>query len=234
MPFDLASLLSAGGGGAAVAFGFYKFFGTKWLESKFQASIEKLRHQQRQELETFKISTNSSLDRLNKLNQREYEVLPKAWELLVLLQLHVSRFVASYKESPDLKSMSDPQFEEFVTQSDMADFQKTELRIAPDRNKYHQEITFWREYNSARNAYSDYAKFIMFNSIFFSPSLKDLFKKADEECWAAMSSRKIAKEAGSFPGQYMQFYEQWVKAMESLKNLMNQIETLVQERLNRI
>lgn len=234
MPFDLTSILSAGGGGAVVAFGILRFFGSKWFETKFAQSTENLRHQQQQDFEIFKISTNSALDRLNKLNQREYEILPKAWELLVLLQLHLSRFTSLFKEFPDLKSMSPLQFDEFIQKSDMADFQKIELTNADDRNKYYQEVTFWREYQSAQNAYSDYAKYIMFNSIFFSTELKPLFTQAGEECWSALVTKKTAKEVGPYPMNAKELYDQVAKAMKTLKETMDQIESIIQKRLNRV
>jgi hypothetical protein len=79
----LLAAVGGGGGCAAVAYLAFKFLATKWLENKFAERLEAYKHQQQKELEQLKFQINASFDRLTKLHQHEFQVLPDAWGVLV-------------------------------------------------------------------------------------------------------------------------------------------------------
>ena len=55
----LFEILAVGGGASAIAYGFFKLLGEKWLEAKFSERLEKLKHEQERELEMHRLQINS-------------------------------------------------------------------------------------------------------------------------------------------------------------------------------
>jgi hypothetical protein len=67
---------------SAVAFGMFKLFAEKWLNSKFQRQLEEFKHAQQKEIEQLRFRINAMMDRATKLHQRAFDVLPEAWSRL--------------------------------------------------------------------------------------------------------------------------------------------------------
>src|SRR4051812_28368721 len=79
-----AGLLAlAGGGAAGLIFGPFRYLADKWLTSKFDQRLKQFKHAQQVEMENLRFKINSLFDRTTKLHQREFEVVPAAWALLV-------------------------------------------------------------------------------------------------------------------------------------------------------
>ena len=51
----------------------------QWLDSKFAERLEAYKHQQQRELEQLRFQINALFDRVTKLHQREFQVLPDAY-----------------------------------------------------------------------------------------------------------------------------------------------------------
>ena len=83
---DVFAFLAYGGilsaAAATIAWFVFRTFSDKWLASRFNERLERLKHDQQQEIEQLRGRINALLDRTTKLNQREYEVVPEAWERL--------------------------------------------------------------------------------------------------------------------------------------------------------
>jgi hypothetical protein len=84
-PYLAALGLSALGLGGIflVAIAAVKWFGERWVTSKFNERLEAFKHAQQREIEQLKLQINASMDRAVKLHQREFETLPEAWATLV-------------------------------------------------------------------------------------------------------------------------------------------------------
>jgi len=64
----LFALLAAGGGGAAVTVGIVRTFGEKWLDSKFAARLQDLRHEHERQMERVKLESKRTVDRATRLS----------------------------------------------------------------------------------------------------------------------------------------------------------------------
>ncbi|MEO8757649.1 MAG: hypothetical protein ABI398_07850 [Devosia sp.] len=64
----------------AVAYWIFQTWGEKWLQSRFDRQLEDLRHQQAQEMEGLRYRIGQLLDRSTKLSEKEFEVVPEAWQ----------------------------------------------------------------------------------------------------------------------------------------------------------
>ena len=127
----LLAAVGVGGGCAAVAYLAFKFLAAKWLENKFAERLEAYKHQQQKELEQLKFQINASFDRLTKLHQHEFQVLPDAWGVLVNAFVEAKAFVASLQSYPDLETMKPAHLAEFVEACPLAPWQKEELKATP-------------------------------------------------------------------------------------------------------
>ena len=142
----LGKVLAYGGGGAAVAYGLFMFWGKKWIENKFSKSLEEYKHAQNKELEELRYKINSQFSRITKIHEKEFDLLPEAWSKMQDALGHISKFTSIYQEFPDLNKMSDEALEEFLANSKLQEYEKQELRKAQDKLEFYQEHIFWHNY----------------------------------------------------------------------------------------
>lgn len=224
----LLGVIGVGGGGAAIVYFAFKFLATKWLDSKFAERLEAYKHQQQKELEQLRFQINALFDRVTKLHQREFQVLPEAWGLLFDAFLEMKAFVSSFQTYPDLDRMNPAQFVEFVEACPLAAWEKDELKSLPSGNKtkYYQEHIFWHQSNTAGKASNDCHAFLRKNGIFIERTLKERFQKIDQLVREAIVLRKGIQQYG--------VPDQW-KKIEALSRdgdtLLDELEDLVQGRL---
>ncbi len=121
-------MITAGGGGAVVAYSLFKHLGKSWLDKHFKEKLEELKHTHQQEIEILKHEINSLYSRVSKIHQKEFEVLPAAW--FKLNELHGTVLIAldrTLKSYPDFEHMPEGRFEEFLSTSRLTENQKHEL-----------------------------------------------------------------------------------------------------------
>jgi len=102
------------GGGAAVAVGLFRAFGERWLNAIFEKQLAAYRHEQQKELEHLRYRINALMDRMTKVHQREFDVVPEAWSRLIDSYNQVTAFVASLQKYPDLDRMPQAHLDEFL------------------------------------------------------------------------------------------------------------------------
>jgi len=214
----VGSMILYGGGSAAVAYVIFRFLGEKWIESKFSAQLESVKHEHAVELQDLKKKIDAELSRTIKIQDQEFTVLPKAWGLLHEALGQLAVVVSMFRQYPDLSQMPKERLEEWAKGCRLTDVHKAELIAAPDKNKFYQSIIFWYELNDARNAWVHYRDFINRNSIFLRPALRDVFLKINGIMWDALISREVGHEAND--------YKMWGEAS---KKVRDEIEPLVKE-----
>lgn len=140
------TILTAGGGGAVVAFTLFRFLGKAWLESKFAAQLESFRSEKAKEFEQFR----SDLDGLKKSQERyrtqQLEGIESIWIDLKDAQTRVLATVSMIQSYPDIRWAEDErrkavfdryELEEWQVRSIMqADDQQDELRGILDRKRF--------------------------------------------------------------------------------------------------
>jgi hypothetical protein len=146
----IGAIIVGGGVITGLALGLFKLFGEKWIRAKFAERLEAFRHDQQKEIEHLRFEINKLFDRTTKLHQREFDVLPRAWSLLVKSYHSVSALVAPYQSYPDLSQMSDGEFRDFLEKSELDRWQKEELQKSLDKNKYYQDAVVWPRLANAR------------------------------------------------------------------------------------
>jgi hypothetical protein len=162
----------AGGGAAALILGPLRYLADKWLTSKFNQRLEQFKHAQQVEME-FKI--NSLFDRTTKLHQREFEVVPTAWALLVECKNQVSAIITALQQYPDLDRMTDPQLDEFLEGSFLAKWQRDEIKTSAKKADYYMKAVFFHRAGEARAACREQHVYVLKNGIFMPSDMKEKF-----------------------------------------------------------
>lgn len=223
----LGSVLAYGGGGAAAAYLMFQFLGKSWIESKFASKLEQLRHAQALELSRLRVEIDTLLSGTIKLQEKEFETLPHAWQLLDEAYGRVAGLVSPMQQYPDLERMSDAQLEEFLAASKLRETEKVSLLTALQKNSAYMEIIFWHNLQPVRSAVRDLHHYIERHGIFCPPELKEDLRKVSEILWEAIASMEVGHEAKDYKMQT----GAWKTVKEQVEPLRQAIEQKIHERL---
>ncbi|HWD13942.1 MAG TPA: hypothetical protein VG519_11390 [Pseudochrobactrum sp.] len=105
-------LVAAGGGGAAVVFGVFQFWGKGWLDSHFDKKLEAFKHEQAIQIEQFKHEQNLVVEKIKKeasleisrnekLNKIEFEILPSLWAEILNMYEFTFQLATNKNQSDD-------------------------------------------------------------------------------------------------------------------------------------
>ncbi|PTW45600.1 hypothetical protein C8J25_107285 [Sphingomonas faeni] len=108
-----------------------KLEGDKQLEAakqEGQRQLEATKHEYVSYIERVKFERSNLLDRSVKLNQREFEIIPAIWNAVTEAHYSLLRLISRWQEPTNLHYIGDAQFESFLTESGLRDWEKDELR----------------------------------------------------------------------------------------------------------
>lgn len=213
----MGEIVLYGGGAAAVSFALFKFLAQKWVESQFQRSLE--RH---------KYDLNQLYNRITKIHEKEFEVLPIAWRKLLDAYSKIIAVTFPIQSYPDLNRMSADQYVFFLSKTKLNELQKKELSESPDKNRYYQDA--WRQcqLTETREIISDFHSYLIYNKIFLSTDLFAKFNEVDKIISEALSN----SEEGMELNDYSKISKAYKMIDKKVEQLINDIEKLVQKRLH--
>ena len=223
----IGEIVAYGGGAALIAYFTFQFLGKTWIENQFARSLERHRHQQAIELQRLRVEIDSVLSGRIRLQEKEYETLPVAWDRLYDARRHVVSLLSPFQSYPDSSRMSDEQIEEFLERSELLGWQKNEIRNSADKSTTYQKLIFFHRLSDTRNAYQNFHMYASKNAIFFPEDIKELMDRASELLWSATTSKEIGNEAGDFKIAH----EGWQKIQNEFEPLFKEIETKIHKRL---
>ncbi|NEJ26155.1 hypothetical protein GR247_40210 [Rhizobium leguminosarum] len=161
----------------AAAWAAFQWFGQKWIENKFAKGLEEYKAGQAQELEKLKHKINSAFDRITRLHNREFEVLPDLWGKLVEAKQWANAYTSPMQSYARVEYLGDDALRQFLDGTSFAEWQKREIMEA--RNKQDQYIKTYNRYRYAdvlgklREFDLSFSK----NGIFLQSELKDTMRK---------------------------------------------------------
>lgn len=133
--YSVGQLLVAGGGGAVVAYGLFKWLGATWIENKFAKSLEALRQTHAKELAELKVRWDASLQSRLKYQEREFSAVGESWRLLQEAFGLVESGTSALQQYADVSRLSERQLDDFLDGSEFAEAQKAELRELSGRQR---------------------------------------------------------------------------------------------------
>jgi hypothetical protein len=224
----IGQLVLYGGGAVGLAYGVFHLFGVKWLENKFAERLATFKHAQAKEIEELRFHINSVFDRLTKLHQREFEILPEAWAKLYDAHRQASSLLAFVVSRPDLDRMSEAHRNEYLQSCDLMEWQKEEIRQASDKNKCYENHIKWSELAEAKNASVVCHAYLHTNGIFLEQEMKDSFTELDNLIWKAIFEREMVLKHG--PGEPRE--PRPISFKDKSTPLMEALEVKVRRRLH--
>jgi hypothetical protein len=223
----LKQFLTVGGPSAVIAYGLFRYLGTKWLETKLATHVEKLKHDQQKEIEQVRHKIQRMFSRISKIHEKEFEILPKAWFMLHDAYGAASQVVALLRFVPDFKSMDDEAFEEFLTRSRLSPYHQNKLRAASDRPAYYREANELVELDVAEEKRRAFNNYLIENRIFMTAELRDKFGDVAKDLIEGLNSFDVGRQAKD-----MSLRREGIKQIGSLAPKIEEVERAVQKRLH--
>jgi hypothetical protein len=217
------------GGGSVVAVGVFRFLGKSYIDHKFAARLESLKHDQSVIIQRLKVEIESMLSGALKFQEREFTVLPDTWAKLDLAYTNIAWLVSPIQSGLDVQRLGDIELEEQLAAQEWSESQKQQVRDADrnDRNKVYADIRFWYKLGEVKRSLGEYQKCIAANAIFYPPELKAKLKDIENMLWSAIVSKEIGKEAEDWKLEN----QGWTKMEEEAKALRAAIELEIRARL---
>ena len=203
-------------GAVGLAFFLFRHLGKSWIESKFSERLEHLR-----------VEIDSRLSGVLKIQEKEFETLPEAWNRLDEAYSHVTDLVSPLQRYPDLDRMTPAEVEEFLDKTKLFETQKDDIRQSNTKSDTYTEAIFWHRLHQVKLVCNDLHKYVVRYGIFFPPNLKEKFNKIVSELNSAVLTKEIGKEAKDYKFQN----EAWTKIKEEINPLFEAIEREIHARL---
>lgn len=234
MSWDFLEIIGAVSlsGGTIVAFTYwlFKLFSDKWLTAKFAKRLEDHKHSQQKDLENVRFEISKIMDRTIKLHQREFDILPKAWELLVDANGIASAVLSPLQQYADVARMNDSQLDKFLESSHLEDWEKDELKSASNKSEYYWKSLQRHRVSEAREAVRLFHVYRLKNGIFILAEINDKLEQIDNLLFKAVNERvyHLQDEQGV---RERRESKAWDKLNADGQNLMKELETEIHDRL---
>jgi hypothetical protein len=212
----------------ALAYWLFKLFSEKWLAEKFNERLESYKHEQQKALEKLRLQISSTLDRTSKLHQYEFEALPKLWRLTTIAMGETSHLVSPLKSIPDLNRMTKPAMDDFLAKSELAEWEKDEVRASGDKTKLHSDKEFWLKLNKTYQRYYEFNNYLIESSIFMPNDIKLQLKNLGAMMLDALLEAKVEHE---HPNPRTGRYEKSRVLRDDGAKLVAAIEVAIKARL---
>lgn len=216
-----------GGGAAAIAYVIFLYLGKSWIENRFAERLQSHRHEQEKALEELRGRINRIFSRVERMHEKEFEVLPTAWAKLHESLWPLKRFMSSFKSFPDVGKMSEPQLEEFLKDCCLYDWEKDELRSSTNKTDYYIKHVYGHDLQAVKTAYREFHTYLTKNKVFLSTEVKQHLSKIDDLMWDALSTKEVYHSIGDMAGEI----KTWQNLRDEVDPLVEKIEKILESRL---
>jgi hypothetical protein len=209
----LGKIVLYGGGPTVIAYLIFAFLGKRTVETWFSKRLKK-----------FEYELNSMFNRVTKIHEKEFEVLPQAWGRLNDLLDLVRQFIReTHRISLNNKSASG--LEEFLSEQNLSEDEKQIIRLeSKDKDSCFFRVLSERTWKASW----DFQGYIDKNAIFLSPEIKTKFRKAEEAIRTAWAIRDMGETEDDRRKAILKACE---ITQKEIPPIMTEIEELVQKRL---
>jgi len=224
----IGEIIAYGGSATFIAYMVFKHLSNKWIENKFKEKLESYKTEQKKELEEYKHKINSLFNRVSKIHEKEFEVLPQMYFLMIEAIEKLSIVTSAFKQYHNVKDMSKERLEVFLQNSFLEDWQKKELKASSDKQKYYQKASAFFDLHNSKKTIYEFHAYMERNRLFLKNDIKDKFSEIDSLIWGIYNSSDIAEEVEDNKMKM----QAWRDTKDKIEPIRKEIEKLVQERLN--
>lgn len=204
-----------------------QFLGKRWVEDRFERNFAKYRHELETELRRLTIEIDGRLNAIKLLQDREFESLSKAWELLNEAYFETESLVALYEEFPDVDRASENELEEILSMTKFSESQKSRIRNAPKKFDEYRRIEFAYRCSKTMNSHVDFRRHYLRYSIFFPPEIRHMF----DEIIRGMRSVAVDRQIGTEEKDYRMRHDAWKKFDKDVRPTYERLEAALRDRL---
>lgn len=223
-------LIAYATGSTALAVFVFKVYGDKWLDNKFKERLKFVEHGYAVELSNFKQRLDTAANGLNRIHQKEFEVLPEAWGLLDEAMNTLRWVVSPVQSYPNVSRMDNEDWKDFL--DGVEAFSKAEKRYLLDVNSCNRQTEYNRLYDSHKNrlaekAIGEFQKYAARHSIFLPEDLRSQFDEIRNLLWSACVTKSVGQETGDWKIQA----EGWTKLEQQAEPLFQETRRANQNRI---
>lgn len=205
----------------------FKFWFEKRIGAKFEKESKQFEHEKNQILENHKNQLNILADRTYKLHQQEFVILPQTWAVMLDAYHAVRSLVSPIQLGSDLNTMNQAQFDEFLKDVDLLDWEKKELAASSDKTEYYQNRISWHRAKKTHDKYSEFHRFFLKNKIFLQHDVKEKFTELDDLIHKALGEYK-----GNLCSDFMRRSSEYEEKLEAHgKYLVDRLEKAISKIL---
>ena len=240
--------------GAGLALGAVRLIGTGWLKSLFDKDLEDFKSKQQQKLEEYKADQlakieafkanqsgkiehlkgdiSASLNRIGKLHDFEFKVLPEIWHLLHVAGGSCGTVSSRGRRRIDVSNMPMDAYEEALDTFKFTPVDKSRLKlfVGADRQNEFSKGCDYLEISAARNDFNQFNNYLLSHGIFIPTYLRDRFKEFRELIADAVSEAEYSYQ---YPTA-MVGPESWDARTKFAKNWPSMISAFEDEVQNRL
>jgi hypothetical protein len=158
----LISLLTSLGGASIATIALIKLLGNKILEAQFQKSLE-----------NYKYTINSRFDRISKIHEKEFEILPLLWSSIIETNTNLHRLTSQFQEYPNVNNMNQTQLLELY---EVYSFRKSEIEKidnSSDKLSDFIQIDYWKKIQQFNISMNKFDTIFHNNKIFLLDELEN-------------------------------------------------------------
>lgn len=219
-----------------VSIGLFWLIGQKaaerWIDAHFARRQKEFEHEQAKELQRIKAKLDTVIQGSLKLQEREFKILPEAWEKISEAYGLACWLCAPMQSYTSLETMPPQQLDEFLSkQQELWQTQKERIRVAPvsERDKIWQDIDTRMRYAKVYKTLAEADRFLKTNSLFLPDDLRDQFNEQIEVIWDALNSFNVGNHPHS--KDYKMVRQAWDKLKKDGQPLHERIEKALRKRL---
>jgi hypothetical protein len=213
----ITSAIIALGGSGGISFLLVKALGNKIIDSQFQKALE-----------NYKYQINSKFDRVSKIHEKEFTVLPIIWSNILSTNTELGNLTNPFQEYPDLARMNEKEIEEVFRKCDFTESEAKKIETAYDKQKEFISIYYWKRFYKANSALANYDKCFHENRIFLTKDLENNLFELRKIFIEIVSLLKYANYNNNLKQDML---DNANKAQEKANPIINEIALQIQKRL---
>jgi len=173
----------------------------KWLTNRFQGQLDALKHAQALEMAKLKLMFDAKLHRATKLHEREFEILPKAWDLMGEAGGTIRLMIDKDQKHTDVGKLRPLELSEFLANLPLSPAEKQAIIDAPtaERTNLYIERKLRLQMVEAATKAQEFHNFVAGKGIFIEPSLRKKLMRISEVFESVVNTHSMLVVHGSPP-----------------------------------
>jgi hypothetical protein len=160
IPSIVTSVVVSLGGATGIVVAILRKFGNSYIDNQFEKSLE-----------NYKFKINSKFDRISKIHEKEFEVLPVIWDKILDANSKLRYINNPYQEYPDVNRMIDVELDAVIDSYGINTIQKDKIKSSSDKLKTFQYFYYLRKFNDSGQSIRDFDHEYHKNRIFLTDEI---------------------------------------------------------------